>query len=192
MASELNGKRVAILAADGVDRVELEQPRQALDQAGARTELLSLHDGRIQARNNDLEAAGTFDVHALVRSASVEDYDALLLPGGTVNPDKLRVDQSAVGFVRDFVASGKPVASICHGPWTLLEAGVVSGRTLTSFPRIRTDLRNAGAKVVDQEVARDGNLVTSRSPDDLPAFGTAIVELVAQAGQPTVGGGVRS
>lgn len=179
---KLNGKRVAILAADGVERVELEQPRQALDQAGARTELLSLHDGLIQARNNDLEAAGTFDVDALVRSAAVEDYDALLLPGGTVNPDKLRVDQAAVSFVRDFMASGKPVASICHGPWTLLEAGVVSGRTLTSFPSIRTDLRNAGATVVDQEVAIDGNLVTSRSPDDLPAFCTAIVQMFANAG----------
>jgi protease I len=182
MAGELNGKRVAILAADGVERVELEQPRQALNQAGARTELLSLHDGVIQARNNDLEAAGTFDVDALVRSASVQDYDALLLPGGTVNPDKLRVDQAAVGFVRDFVESGKPVASICHGPWTLLEAGVVSGRTLTSFPSIRTDLRNAGANMVDQEVAVDGNLITSRSPDDLPAFCTAIVETFGRVG----------
>lgn len=192
MASELTGKRVAILAADGVERVELEQPRQALEQAGARTELLSLRDGQIQARNNDLEAAGTFDVDALVRSASVEDYDALLLPGGTVNPDKLRVDEAAVSFVRDFMASGKPVASICHGPWTLLEAGVVSGRTLTSFPSIRTDLRNAGAQVVDQEVARDGNLITSRSPDDLPAFCTAIVELFAQAGQPALATRARS
>ena len=182
MAGELNGKRVAILAADGVERVELEQPRQALDQAGARTELLSLHDGVIQARNNDLDAAGTFDVDALVRSASVEDYDALLLPGGTVNPDKLRVDEAAVRFVREFVESGKPVASICHGPWTLLEAGVVSGRTLTSFPSIRTDLRNAGATVVDEEVATDGNLITSRSPDDLPAFCKAIVQRFARVG----------
>lgn len=177
MAGELKGKRVAILAADGVERVELEQPRQALDEAGANTELLSLHDGSIQARNNDLDAAGTFDVDGLVRSASVDDYDALLLPGGTVNPDKLRVDESAVGFVRDFVSSGKPVASICHGPWTLLEAGVVSGRTVTSFPSIRTDLRNAGAHVVDEEVARDGNLVTSRSPEDLPAFCAAMITL---------------
>jgi len=192
MAGELNGRRVAILAADGVERVELEQPRQALAQAGARTELLSLHDGTIQARNNDLEAAGTFDVDALVRSALVEDYDALLLPGGTVNPDKLRVDEAAVSFVRDFVASGKPVASICHGPWTLLEAGVVSGRTLTSFPSIRTNLRNAGAQVVDQEVARDGNLVTSRSPDDLPAFCTAIVDLFARVGHAPAGAADRS
>ena len=189
MAGELKGKRVAILAADGVERVELEQPRQALDQAGAQTELLSLHDGQIKARNNDLEAAGTFDVDALVRSASVTDYDALLLPGGTVNPDKLRVDKAAVGFVQEFVASGKPVASICHGPWTLLEAGVVSGRTLTSFPSIRTDLRNAGARVVDEEVARDGNLITSRSPDDLPAFCQAIVQAFASAG--AVAGGAR-
>ena len=193
MTNELNGKRVAILAADGVERVELEQPRQALEGAGARTELLSLHDGQIQARNNDLESAGAFDVDALVRSASVEDYDALLLPGGTVNPDKLEgtpatpdLHEAAVGFVRDFTSSGKPVASICHGPWTLLEAGVVSGRTLTSFPSIRTDLRNAGARVVDQEVAREGNLLSSRSPDDLPAFCAAIVELFARAGESTV------
>lgn len=191
MAHELNGKRVAILAADGVERVELEQPRQALDEAGAHTEVLSLHDGQIQARDNDLETAGTFDVDALVGSATVEDYDALLLPGGTVNPDKLRVDEAAVTFVRDFMASGKPVASICHGPWTLLEAGSVTGRTLTSFPSIRTDLRNAGAQVVDQEVARDGNLLTSRSPDDLPAFCTGIVELFAQADQSTGGAGGR-
>jgi protease I len=181
MAGELDGRRVAILAADGVERVELEQPRQALDRAGARTVLLSLHDGEIQARNNDLESAGTFDVDGLVGSASPDDYDALLLPGGTVNPDKLRMDERAVGFVRDFVATGKPIASICHGPWTLLEAGAVSGRTLTSFPSIRTDLRNAGATVVDQEVVTDGNLTTSRSPDDLPAFCAAIVTAFAGA-----------
>ncbi|MGK4066096.1 type 1 glutamine amidotransferase domain-containing protein [Rothia sp. HC945] len=185
MADELNGKRVAILAADGVERVELEQPRQALQDAGATTELLSLHEGEIQARNNDLDAAGTFPVDALVESASVDDYDALLLPGGTVNPDQLRVDPAAVGFVRDFMATGKPVASICHGPWTLIEAGVAANRTLTSYPSIRTDLRNAGANVVDEEVARDGNLVTSRSPDDLPAFNSAIVELLSQAGKRT-------
>ena len=192
MARELNGKRVAILATDGVERVELEQPRQALDQAGARTEVLSLHDGQIQARNNDLEDAGTFDVDGLVRSASVDDYDGLLLPGGTVNPDKLRVDDGAISFVRDFMASGKPVASICHGPWTLLEAGVLSGRSVTSFPSIRTDLRNGGAQVVDEEVARDGNLITSRSPQDLPAFCAAMVELFAQTGQAAVGTGGRS
>ncbi|MET1022466.1 MAG: type 1 glutamine amidotransferase domain-containing protein [Arthrobacter sp.] len=182
MADELRGKRVAILAADGVERVELEQPRQALQDAGATTELLSLHGGEIQARKNDLDAAGTFPVDALVKSASVGDYAALLLPGGTVNPDKLRMDPTAVGFVRDFMAAGKPVAAICHGPWTLIEAGAVAGRTLTSWPSVRTDLRNAGANVVDEEVARDGNLVTSRSPDDLPAFCAAIVELFSKAG----------
>lgn len=188
MAGELDGKRVAILAADGVERVELEQPRQALQDAGATTELLSLHDGEIQARDHDLDAAGTFRVDALVKSASVDGYDALLLPGGTVNPDQLRVDSDAVAFVRDFMATGKPVASICHGPWTLIEAGVAEGRTLTSYPSIRTDLRNAGANVVDEEVAHDGNLVTSRSPDDLPAFCAAIVELFSQAPQPAGAG----
>jgi protease I len=183
MAAQLRGKRVAILAADGVERVEVEQPRDALRQVGAETDLLSLHDGEIQARNHDLEAAGTFPVDGLVANASVEDYDALLLPGGTVNPDKLRLDKAAVAFVRDFVDSGKPVAAICHGPWTLVEAGVVTGRTLTSYASIRTDLRNAGADVVDQEVATDGNLITSRSPDDLPAFCAAVVETLTRSGQ---------
>ena len=187
MAEALRGKRVAILAADGVERVELEQPREALDRAGAQTDLLSVHDGEIQARNNDLDAAGTFTVDGLVADAFVTDYDALLLPGGTVNPDQLRVHQDAVAFVRDFVDSGKPVAAICHGPWTLIEAGVVMGRTLTSFPSIRTDLRNAGADVLDQEVVVDGNLITSRSPDDLPAFCDAIVvELAGSSTQETV------
>jgi protease I len=166
MAGELHGRRVAILATDGVERVELEQPRSALHDAAAQTDLLSLHGGEIQARNNDLDPAGTFGVDGLVADASV-------------NPDRLRMDRAAVGFVRDFVGSGKPVAAICHGPWTLLEAGVVRGRTITSFPSLRTDLRNAGANVVDQEVARDGTIVTSRSPNDLPAFCSAIVELFA-------------
>jgi protease I len=183
MAAELRGKRVAILAADGVERVEVEQPRDALRRAGAETDLLSLHDGEIQARNHDLEAAGTFPVDRLVANASVDDYDALLLPGGKVNTDKLRLDKPAVAFVRAFVSSGKTVAAICHGPWTLVEAGVVSGRTLTSYASIRTDLRNAGADVVDQEVVTDGNLITSRSPDDLPAFCAAIVETLARSGQ---------
>jgi protease I len=183
MAEQLRGTRVAILAADGVERVELEQPRDVLRQAGAQTDLLSVHDGEIQARNHDLEPAGTVPVDGLVGDASVEDYDALLLPGGTVNPDKLRLDKAAVAFVRDFVDSGKPVAAICHGPWTLVEAGVVAGRTLTSYASIRTDLRNAGATVVDQEVATDGNLLTSRSPKDLPAFCEAIVETLARSSQ---------
>lgn len=179
MAADLQGRRVAILAADGVERVELEQPREALDRAGARTEILSVGEGEIRARDNDLDPAGTFSVDGLVAEASVADYDALVLPGGTVNPDQLRVDEDAVVFVRDFVESGKPVAAICHGPWTLIEAGVATGRTLTSFPSIRTDLRNAGANVVDQEVVVDKNLITSRSPEDLPAFSDALVSQLA-------------
>jgi protease I len=180
MSDVLRERRVAILAADGVERVELEQPRQAIENAGAAVELLSIHDGEIAARNNDLEGAGTFTVDRLVGDASVDDYDALLLPGGTVNPDKLRMDESAVGFVREFFKSGKPVASICHGPWTLLEAGVLPGRRITSFPSLRTDLRNAGAEMVDEEVVVDEGLVTSRSPDDLPAFCEKIVEEFAE------------
>ncbi|QHE73142.1 ThiJ/PfpI family protein (plasmid) [Rhodococcus sp. WAY2] len=132
MATELNGKRVAILAADGVERVELEQPREAVHTAGGVTELLSPRTGEIQARNNDLDSAGTFTVDRAVSGASVDDYDALLLPGGTVNPDKLRIDPAAVRFVRDFAGSDKPVGVICHGSWTLVEAGVVKDRTLTS------------------------------------------------------------
>jgi len=189
MAGELNGRRVAILAADGVERVELEQPRRALEDAGARTDVVSIHAGEIAARNQDIEDAGTFGVDRLVGAASVDEYDALLLPGGTVNPDKLRMDGTAVRFVREFVESGKPVASICHGPWNLVEAGVARGRRLTSWPSVRTDLRNAGAEVVDEEVVTDGNITTSRSPDDLPAFCARIVQEFARAPQPVTAGG---
>jgi len=184
MADALTGRRIAILAADGVERVELEQPREAVQNEGARTEVLSIAEGEIQARNEDLHEAGSFAVDRLVGDASVDDYDALLLPGGTVNPDKLRMDEDAVGFVRDFVATGKPVGVICHGPWTLVEAGVVKGRTLTSFWSLRTDLRNAGAEVVDQEVVTDQGLVSSRSPDDLPAFCAKVVEEFAEGRHP--------
>lgn len=177
----LDGKRIAILAADGVEKIELEQPRDALQQAGAQIDIVSLKDGEIQARNHDLEPAGTIKVDRTVSDSSPAEYDGLVLPGGTVNPDKLRLDQSAVSFVRDFVESGKPVAAICHGPWTLVEAGVVTGRTLTSYPSIRTDLRNAGANVVDEEVVVDGNLITSRSPKDLSAFCSTILQQFAQA-----------
>src|ERR1700754_2978718 len=176
MSNTLQGKKVAILAADGVEKVELEQPRSVLSEHGAQVALLSLKTDDIQARNHDLEPAGTFPVDQAVSQVSIDEFDGLVLPGGTVNPDKLRLDDSAVGFVRDFVNSGKLVAAICHGPWTLVEAGVVAGRTLTSYPSIRTDLRNAGAKVVDEEVVVDRNLVTSRSPSDLRAFCSTIVE----------------
>jgi protease I len=181
MSSQLEGKTIAILAADGVEKVELEQPRAVLEEAGARVQLLSLKSGEIQARNHDLEPAGTFQVDRLVSDASVGEFDGLVLPGGTVNPDKLRLDKSAVAFVRDFANSGKTVGAICHGPWTLVEAGVATGRRLTSYPSIRTDLRNAGVHVVDEEVVVDGNLITSRSPADLPAFCSAIVEQLAHA-----------
>ncbi|MFD8804605.1 type 1 glutamine amidotransferase domain-containing protein [Streptomyces sp. NPDC059597] len=188
MTHELRDLKVAILAADGVERVELEQPRGALYGAGATTEILSIHPGEIQARQWDLNAAGTFSVDRLVSDASPEEYDALLLPGGTMNPDQLRMNEDAVGFVKAFVATGKPVATICHGPWTLAEADVVRGRRLTSWPSIRTDLRNAGAEVVDEEVVIDGQFISSRSPADLPAFCAAVVERFAQAKAPVSGG----
>jgi protease I len=179
MPNELQDRTIAFLAADGVEKVELEQPRAAVEDAGGRVVLLSVKSGEIEARNHDLEPAGTFTVDREVSGADVAEFDGLVLPGGTVNPDKLRIDDSAVAFVRDFVNSGKPVAAICHGPWTLVEADVVRGRTLTSYPSIRTDLRNAGATVVDQQVCLDGNLITSRSPDDLPAFCQAITDQFA-------------
>jgi protease I len=180
MTKQLEGTTVAILATDGFERIELEEPRGALLGAGARTEILSTHDGEIQARQMDIVSAGSLPVDRVVSDASVEDYDALLLPGGTVNPDKLRMDAGAVEFVRAFADSGKPIAAICHGPWTLVEADVVRGRRVTSWPSLRTDLRNAGAEVVDEELVIDEQFITSRSPDDLPAFCAGIVEQFSQ------------
>jgi protease I len=181
MSHELDGTKVAILATDGVERVEVDQPRGALHAAGAETELVSLHPGEIQARQFDMHPAGTLPVDRLVSDASVDDYDALFLPGGTMNPDQLRMNREAVEFVRSFVESGKPVAAICHGPWMLAEADVVRGRRITSWPSVRTDLRNAGAEVVDEEVVVDQQFTTSRSPADLPAFCRAIVAQFAAA-----------
>lgn len=181
MPHDLQGRKIAILAADGVEKVELEKPRAVLAERGARVEVVSLQGGEIQARNHDLEPAGSIAVDRVVSDVSVDEFDGLVLPGGTVNPDKLRLDDSAVSFVRDFVESGKPVAAICHGPWTLVEAGVTAGRRLTCYPSIRTDLRNAGAHVVDEEVVIDGNLITSRRPSDLAAFCAAIVQQFAHA-----------
>lgn len=180
MADELQGKRVAILATDGVEQIELERPRDAVEQAGAETELLSLESGEIQAMNSDIDPADTFEVDREVADARVEDYDALLLPGGAVNPDKLRMDDDAVGFLQEFFSTGKPVGVICHGPASLIEADLVRGRTLTSWPSIRTDIRNAGGIVVDEEVVTDQGLVSSRSPDDLDAFCAKIVEEFAE------------
>jgi protease I len=184
MAHELQLQKIAILAADGVERIELEQPRGALHGAGARTEILSIHPGEIRACQWDLEPAGTFPVDRLVADATPEDYDALLLPGGTVNPDRLRADRDAVDFVSGFAASGKPIGAICHGPLTLVEAGVVRGRRITGWPGIFTDLCNAGAEVRDEEVVVDGELTSSRSPADLPAFCRAIVEQFAALTMP--------
>ena len=179
MTEELRGRRVAILATDGVEQVEYEQPRQAVEQAGAEVTLLSIRTGEIQSMHADIDKGDRFTVDRLVSEVSPDDFDALILPGGTVNPDGLRANPDAVGFVREFVRSGKPVGSICHGPWTLVEADVVRGRRLTSFPSLATDLRNAGADVVDQDVVIDKNLITSRSPEDLSAFSEAIVSQLA-------------
>jgi protease I len=188
MANELEGCRVAILAADGVERVELEQPRDAVQDAGASTTLLSIHDGEIEARNHDIEEAGTFPVDRVVADVSADDFDALILPGGTINPDKLRLDEDAVGFVRTFFESGKPIGVICHGPWMLIEAGVVRGRQMTAWPTVRTDLRNAGAEVLDEAVVTDHGLVSSRNPDDLPAFCSKIIEEFAEGRHADRGG----
>ncbi len=180
MSDELNGKTIAILAADGVERVELEQPRDAVQAAGAATELISLQGGEIQAMDHDLEPATKFSVDKAIADASVDDYDGLILPGGVANPDNLRQSDDVIAFVQAFFQTGKPVGVICHGPWTLVEADLVRGRTLTSFPSIRTDIRNAGGNVVDQEVVVDQGLVSSRNPDDLPAFCAKIVEEFAE------------
>lgn len=180
MTDELRGRRVAVLAADGVEQVELEKPRKAVEDAGAQVSLVSIDDGEIQAMNGDIDKGGKFSVDHKVSEVSADQFDALILPGGTINPDKLRLDADAVAFVRNFVNSGKPVAAICHGPWTLVEADVVRGRTVTSYPSIRTDLRNAGATVIDEEVVTDQGLVTSRNPDDLPAFCAKLLEEFAQ------------
>ncbi len=180
MSDELKSKKIAIIATDGVEQVELEQPRNAVEQAGAETELLSIQEGEIQAMNHDLEPADKFSVDRLVADASADDYDGLLLPGGTVNADKLRADGAVVSFVQEYFKSGKPVGVICHGPWTLVEADLVRGRTLTSYPSLRTDIRNAGGTHVDEEVVVDQGLVSSRNPDDLPAFCAKVVEEFAE------------
>jgi protease I len=178
MTAELQGKTIAFLATDGVEQVEYTEPREALEAAGARVELVSPQPERIQGFKH-LDKGDTFEVDVPVDKANPDDYDGLVLPGGVANPDFLRTDPAAVGFVQAFFEAGKPVGAICHGPWTLVEADVVRGRTLTSWPSIRTDIENAGGTWVDEEVHTDAGLVTSRKPDDIPAFTAKLVEAFA-------------
>jgi protease I len=180
MSNELQGKKIAFLTAtEGVEQVELTEPWKALERAGAEPELLSTKRGKVQAFNH-LDRADTFPVDKVVSEADPIEYDGLVLPGGVANPDQLRLNEDAVRFVRTFFEQGKPVGAICHAPWTLIEAGIVKGRTLTSWPSLRTDIRNAGGEWVDQEVNVDRGLVTSRKPADLPAFSAKLVEEFAE------------
>jgi protease I len=179
MANELQGKKIAFLATDMVEQVELTEPWKAVQKAGGQPELVSLKPGKIQGFNH-YDKADTFEVDKTVEEVSASDYDGLVQPGGVGNPDTLRTDENAVNFVREFFDQGKPVAVICHGPWMLVEAGVVRGRTVTSWPSLQTDIRNAGGKWVDEEVVVDNGLVTSRKPDDLPAFNSRLVEELAE------------
>jgi protease I len=181
MASQLQGKRIAFLAANAFEESELLKPWQALKDAGAEVELVSLEEGEITALDEEkLKPGKSVKVEKTVEEAKADDYDGLVLPGGVMNPDKLRMDENAVHFVRAFFEQGKPVGAICHGPWTLVEAGVVRGRTLTSYPSIQTDIRNAGGNWVDEEVHTDQGLVTSRKPDDLDAFSKKLIEEFAE------------
>jgi len=178
---KLESRRIAFLVApEGIEQVELTEPWKAVEQAGGKPELVSISEGEVQAFNH-LDKADRFPVDHVVADVDADDYDGLVLPGGVANPDALRADSDAVSFVHDFFLRGKPVAAICHAPWTLVEAGVLAGRRLTSWPSLATDIRNAGGEWVDEEVVVDQNLITSRNPDDLPAFCEAIVEEFAQA-----------
>jgi protease I len=179
MANRIEGRKVAFLVADGVEQVELTEPWKAVEEEGGQPELISIKGGEIQGFQH-LDKGDTFKVDRLVAEARADDYDGLVLPGGVANPDFLRTDDDAVRFVRSFFEAGKPVAAICHGPWTLVEADVVRGRTLTSWPSLKTDIRNAGGEWVDEEVQVDAGLVTSRKPDDLPAFCDKLVEEICE------------
>lgn len=183
MADTLSGMTIAILVTDGFEEVELTGPCGALDEAGARTMIVSPKEGTVRSWRFT-EWGGDFPVDTPLGGASADDFDALLLPGGVINPDKLRTIGDAVAFVRTFFDAGKPVASICHGPWTIIEAGGANGRRLTSWPSLKSDLENAGAEWVDQEVVVDQGLVTSRKPDDIPAFNPAMIDLFARARSP--------
>jgi protease I len=179
MADRLQGKKVAFVATDGVEQVELTEPWKAVENEGGTPELISIESGEIQGFDH-LDKDQKFSVDRTADQANVDDYDGLVLPGGVANPDFLRTDENVVRFVRSFFEAGKPVAAICHGPWTLVEADVVRGRTLTSWPSLKTDIRNAGGEWVDEEVHVDNGLVTSRKPDDLPAFSDKLVEEICE------------
>jgi protease I len=182
MSDELHDKRIAILFTDGVEQSELMQPLDALREAGARIDLLSIHDGQVQAMDH-AEKGDMVTVDGTVDRASADDYEGLVLPGGVANPDKLRMNERAVGFVRDCFTAGVPIAVICHGPWTMVEAGIVSGLTMTSYPSVKTDIRNAGGTWVDRETVVDRAVVSSRNPGDLPAFCTQMIRLFVQGRQ---------
>jgi protease I len=179
MPERLKGKKVAIVAADMVERVELVEPRQALEAEGARTELISLEPGSIQTANH-FDNADTQTVDRVIGEADPDEYDALLIPGGVANPDLLRTHPEVVGFVRELYESGKPIAAICHGPWVLVEADLVRDHTVTSWPSLQTDIRNAGGNWVDEEVVTDEGIVTSRKPDDIPSFNGKMIEEFAE------------
>ena len=184
MTQNLQGKRVAILVENGFEQVEMSEPRKALDQAGARSDLISPSAGKVKGWNHT-RWGEEFSVDVPLEQANPRDYDALLLPGGVMSPDKLRMNTAAVQFVRSFVNEGKPIAAICHGPWTLIEAGAVRGRKMTSYPSLQSDLKNAGAHWVDQEVVVDQGLVTSRNPNDIPAFNRKMIEEIAEGAHVT-------
>jgi protease I len=179
MAEQLRNKKVAILVEQGFERVELTDPKQALEAAGAQTHIISPREGKVKSWEHT-DWGEEFPVDVALEQARAEEYDALLLPGGVMNPDKLRRNEKALEFVKAFFDAGKPVAAICHAPWTLIDAGVVEGRTITSYPSLQSDLKNAGATWVDQEVVVDNGLVTSRNPDDLPAFNRKMIEEIGE------------
>ena len=182
MSSELKGKKIAILATDGFEQAELIDPRKALNNAGATTVVIAPKNGEIKGWNKK-DWGQAVKVDQVLTDANPNSYDALVLPGGVMNPDSLRMDPAAVNFVRQFVSTGKPVAAICHGPWTLVEAGALKGKTVTSWPSLKTDIKNAGGTWVDQAVVTDGQFIFSRKPDDIPAFNKAIIEAVAHGVQ---------
>lgn len=177
--ARLNGRKVAVLATDGFEQVELTKPVEALRQAGAQVEVIAPHGGQIQGYNHH-DKGDTVPVDRELAQANAQEYDAIVLPGGVINPDQLRLEPKAIDFVRSFVSANKPIAAICHGPWTLINAQGVQGKTMTSWPSLETDLKNAGAQWVDQEVVVDKGLVTSRKPDDLPAFCAKMIEEFAE------------